>query len=350
MLQRVAAANRYCRPLRLALVPGSPGKQHSSAAAGLTAEAGAGTEQPIMLQSSGSASIRSRSSGSAVLKGSRQPGKLPAVRSLASPEVPLLPGGTAVAADGNRWEEERQEGKGEEGEQEQQQQQQHSEAEPLRQHRGASQQRSPSPWRLQHADGSAAVPHAASVMSPRQRLRRLGRTMAADFSVVFSQRLRRTTLLLYCIWFSNAISYYGLVLLTTALQTASKKHACTPTGAPNLRARDFVVRGRRGFGCGRGGWGEVGCGAVGWDGVGRSIFHRLELSEHVVLPFWQPHFAKHRRATGSSCGASACSPCCIELHWHPMLSWQRPAQACAAFQGTACTHFCLSISAPCVAP
>lgn len=37
-----------------------------------------------------------------------------------------------------------------------------------------------------------------------------------------------------------AITYYGLVLLTTALQTVSKRDPCTPGGAPNLGSSDYL--------------------------------------------------------------------------------------------------------------
>lgn len=38
------------------------------------------------------------------------------------------------------------------------------------------------------------------------------------------------------------MTYYGLVLLTTALQTSGKAEPCTPQGRPNLVASDFMVR------------------------------------------------------------------------------------------------------------
>ena len=92
------------------------------------------------------------------------------------------------------------------------------------------------------AAGPAAPPlqrHAS-----RHRLRDAWRTVRAGLSVVYGRQLRRTTLLLYCIWSVNAVTYYGLVLLTTALQTSRKKeHECTPSGAPNLDRGDYVVGG-----------------------------------------------------------------------------------------------------------
>jgi hypothetical protein len=132
-------------------------------------------------------------------------------------------------------------------------------------------------------DGHALVPSVAA------RWRRdLLRTCTAAFATIFGPELRRTTLLLYGIWSVNALTYCeqqqgdashtassgrgvqaaeetrqrvwspfhcchasrprtlavpadGLVLLTTSLQTASKEEACTPNGAPNLSARDYMV-------------------------------------------------------------------------------------------------------------
>ncbi|KAL4859828.1 Organic cation/carnitine transporter 7 [Chlorella vulgaris] len=85
-------------------------------------------------------------------------------------------------------------------------------------------------------DGHALVPSVAA------RWRRdLLRTCTAAFATIFGPELRRTTLLLYGIWSVNALTYYGLVLLTTSLQTASKDEACTPNGAPNLSAGDYMT-------------------------------------------------------------------------------------------------------------
>ena len=63
----------------------------------------------------------------------------------------------------------------------------------------------------------------------------------AGLEVLFGPALRRTTLLLWGIWLANAGTYYGLVLLTTALQTAAKHDPCTPEGRPNLDASDYLV-------------------------------------------------------------------------------------------------------------
>ena len=85
-------------------------------------------------------------------------------------------------------------------------------------------------------DGPGTLPAAW-----RHGLQQLLHTVAAALATVFSQELRRTTLLLYCVWFTNAITYYGLVLLTTALQTSAKKEECTPQGAAAFDASDFAV-------------------------------------------------------------------------------------------------------------
>ncbi|KAL6776502.1 hypothetical protein ACKKBG_A21405 [Auxenochlorella protothecoides x Auxenochlorella symbiontica] len=64
--------------------------------------------------------------------------------------------------------------------------------------------------------------------------------VAASLRALYSPEFRRTTLLLDGIWFTNAITYYGLVLLSTELQTAHKEEQCTPDGQPNLVGRDFL--------------------------------------------------------------------------------------------------------------
>lgn len=57
-----------------------------------------------------------------------------------------------------------------------------------------------------------------------------------------SAHMGRTTALLWLIWFVNAITYYGLVLLTTTLQTARGERArCTPDGSPNFVNADYAA-------------------------------------------------------------------------------------------------------------
>ncbi|GAB4823994.1 hypothetical protein N2152v2_011040 [Parachlorella kessleri] len=71
--------------------------------------------------------------------------------------------------------------------------------------------------------------------------RQLLQEMRGAFGQLYGPRLRQTTLLLYVIWFVNAITYYGLVLLTTALQSASKEQECTEDGKANLQASDYTA-------------------------------------------------------------------------------------------------------------
>lgn len=56
---------------------------------------------------------------------------------------------------------------------------------------------------------------------------------------VMSPSLAKTSICLYIIWFVNAVTYYGLVLLTTALQTAQKQSPCTDDGRPAFTNDDY---------------------------------------------------------------------------------------------------------------
>jgi hypothetical protein len=47
------------------------------------------------------------------------------------------------------------------------------------------------------------------------------RRVAAPVARLLSPALRRTSLLLLLIWFTNALNYYGLVLLTTTVRSAT---------------------------------------------------------------------------------------------------------------------------------
>ena len=49
------------------------------------------------------------------------------------------------------------------------------------------------------------------------------RRLAAPVVRLLSPALRRTSLLLLLIWFTNALNYYGLVLLTTTVRPLSRK-------------------------------------------------------------------------------------------------------------------------------
>ena len=66
---------------------------------------------------------------------------------------------------------------------------------------------------------AAKVPPAAA--SWQQCMLRPYNAVAAQLQEIFSGGLLQTTLLLQFIWFTNALAYYGLVLLTTSVSLCS---------------------------------------------------------------------------------------------------------------------------------
>lgn len=213
MLQRVATINGCSRPLRLHLAPGRTSRHPA--------------EDGLLLPSSASAAggdsggVRSRSPGVAL--GSRSS----SVQKPASPRLPLLTDpsapaflGPGLSPDGGM----------------------HNDGAETQGPHGGRPATQPSHGPL-HAEASSSSKGGGGAAGLRQRARRLRHVMALSFGAIFGPRLRRTTLLLFGVWFTNALTYYGLVLLTTALQTAAKKELCTPSGAPNLDSGDYVVRG-----------------------------------------------------------------------------------------------------------
>lgn len=68
----------------------------------------------------------------------------------------------------------------------------------------------PSHKQLQPDQGSPAVSWQQHVMQPYNAI-------AGQLKEIFSGGLLSTTLLLQFIWFTNALAYYGLVLLTTSV-------------------------------------------------------------------------------------------------------------------------------------
>ncbi|PSC73678.1 organic cation carnitine transporter 7-like [Micractinium conductrix] len=205
VLQRVAAVNGL-KPLRLRLAP----RGHGGTSPVAATAAGPATERLLPSHSPGVA----HGSGGSLNQRSRSPllGR-GAPRSL---QVPLLlsepssPGGGGAAG-------ERHDAPGA---------QQAAPQGAVPAHRG-----------LLQADGSAEKQATAAGL--RLRLRPVLHAVATASATIFGPQLRRTTLMLYCVWLVNALVYYGLVLLTTALQTAAKKEPCTPGGAPNLDNRDY---------------------------------------------------------------------------------------------------------------
>lgn len=91
---------------------------------------------------------------------------------------------------------------------------------------------------------SATVPKGrlAAAFKPRavaQQAVAMRRSIHKMMRQLFSPALRRTTLMLLFIWFANAISYYGLVLLATTIHVSDSRTACTPNGSPNLSSEAF---------------------------------------------------------------------------------------------------------------
>ena len=67
--------------------------------------------------------------------------------------------------------------------------------------------------------------------------------MKTTFQHVFSKRLALTTSILWLVWFANATTYYGLVLLTTSLQATSKDETkrCTENGEADFSTSDYTA-------------------------------------------------------------------------------------------------------------
>lgn len=79
--------------------------------------------------------------------------------------------------------------------------------------------------RSHHSDGGA---HSTRKAGPLESLR-------AVVAPLFSPSLRSTTLVLWSVFFANAFTYYGLVLLTSQVRTAADVHSrrleCYPAEA-----------------------------------------------------------------------------------------------------------------------
>ncbi|PRW59112.1 organic cation carnitine transporter 7-like isoform A [Chlorella sorokiniana] len=206
VLKRVAAVNGYAKPLRLRLGPAAAG--HPAATAGERLEQQQHGTLAVGRSSSWLSmrnSVRSRSRSRSPSRGALGAGQLGVTSP--GPQAPLLAPGAEHGA-----QPEQQAG--------------------LDAHDSSS-----------AAGADAGVAHAALPLrlALRRRLRDAAHTLRSALAVIFGDRLRRTTLLLYCIWIVCAITYYGLVLLTTALQTVAKRDACTPSGAPNLDNSDYLA-------------------------------------------------------------------------------------------------------------
>jgi len=82
---------------------------------------------------------------------------------------------------------------------------------------------------VHHTPGSHSHSHASNATTnplslSMERVSRLKDLVKSTLSKIFSPALAKTTSLLWAIWFVNAISYYGLVLLTTSIQATSSGH------------------------------------------------------------------------------------------------------------------------------
>lgn len=168
VLQRVAAVNGHSRPLRLCLAPnsgsgGSPAAAAAPAADQLLHPGGSGLASDIA--SSSSMRARSPALAKAPADGTASPG----------PRAPLLPPAAGQPVDP-----------------------QHEQASPR------------------------SLPDDAPLLRQRtasqQGFGGAARSVRRGLAVLFGRQLRRSTLLLLVIWTINALTYYGLVLLTTALQ------------------------------------------------------------------------------------------------------------------------------------
>ena len=95
-----------------------------------------------------------------------------------------------------------------------------------------------SPERIQYDNGSGT--DSSTLVRKIQRWSHFLRTTSGR---ILAPHLATTTLLLWCIWFAHALTYYGLVLLTTSLQQANKPkdERCTVGGAPNFTPSQYAA-------------------------------------------------------------------------------------------------------------
>ncbi|KAL4523356.1 hypothetical protein Ndes2526A_g08050 [Nannochloris sp. 'desiccata'] len=116
-----------------------------------------------------------------------------------------------------------------------------------------------------HVSNTSTISLGFSIEETFSRLQDLAK---CTLSNIFSPTLAKTTSLLWAIWFVNALTYYGLVLLTTSIQASSSGNnenrsggtgdgsvvvigslnqggashpRCTPDGRPNLRSSDYLA-------------------------------------------------------------------------------------------------------------
>jgi len=63
----------------------------------------------------------------------------------------------------------------------------------------------------------------------------------SSFAMLFSSKLIRTTLLLWLLFFGNAFSYYGIILLTSELSSEEGKCASTVLRSENLQDDSLYI-------------------------------------------------------------------------------------------------------------
>ncbi|DBA80728.1 TPA: hypothetical protein ACH3X1_007959 [Trebouxia sp. C0004] len=82
---------------------------------------------------------------------------------------------------------------------------------------------------------------ASPAVSWQQRVMQPYNAIAGQLKEIFSGGLLTTTLLLQFIWFTNALAYYGLVLLTTSLHTSESSEAgCDAEGKLHIGQQDLL--------------------------------------------------------------------------------------------------------------
>eukprot|EP00210_Caulerpa_lentillifera_P009224 g8793.t1 len=94
------------------------------------------------------------------------------------------------------------------------------------------------PGRLQSPDQTPRSHEGKLGM--RDHVRNVMKGMFSEFHTLFSSSLRWITSLLFIIWFSNALIYYGVVLLTTELHTDDDKQECGEDEKLNLSNDDYL--------------------------------------------------------------------------------------------------------------
>ncbi|KAL3535024.1 hypothetical protein ACH5RR_003485 [Cinchona calisaya] len=76
----------------------------------------------------------------------------------------------------------------------------------------------------------------ASLLSSAREKKCSSETCLSSLSIIFSSKLRRTTILLWFLYFANTFSYYGIVLLTSELSNSQTN--CSPTTNFTKKAKD----------------------------------------------------------------------------------------------------------------